>query len=205
MLFCSLSWDVAIKCALCWRTSFRRIYKLQLSKKTVTVAFLWTLCCPAEHTPALRWQDIDISGHKAAHQISSSPEQPPKSEQLENTPEALNFWFTTLQINNLQPGSTGTSPHRPTLNGPFTHEELLRSSENYFLEVHHPPCTCRRNLVQFLLPVMWECMWFWPTSRQLRKPWRLSLCSQKKKEKLENWKTSSLISPCKVVSDEMAG
>lgn len=27
----------------------------------------------------------------------------------------------------------------------------------------------------------------------------------KKKKNLENWKTSSRISPCKVVSDEMAG
>lgn len=123
--------------------------------------FLGTLWCPAGYTPALRRQDIDISGHKAAHQISSSPEQPYMSEQLENTPEAPNVWFTTLQINNLQPGSTATSPHRPPLNGPFTNEELLRSSNNYFLEVQHFMCTYScRNMVHFLLPVLWECMWF---------------------------------------------
>lgn len=121
--------------------------------------FLWaSLASSGTHTQTLQWQDIDISGHKAAYLISSSPEQPPVSEQLQNTPEAPNLWFTTLQISNLQPGSTGTSPHRPPLNGPFTHEGLLRSSDNYFLEVHHPLCTCScRNLVKFLLPVMWEC------------------------------------------------
>lgn len=78
-----------------------------ISDRATLLRSLWR---PAGHTPALRWQEIDISGHKVAHQISSSPEQPHMSGQLKNTPEAPNVWFTTLQISNLQPGSAGTSP-----------------------------------------------------------------------------------------------
>lgn len=130
-----------------------------------------------------------ISVMVRTRQISGSPEQTHMSEQLENTPGAPNFWFTTPQISNLQPGGPGTSPHRPPLNGPFTHEELLRSSENYFLGVHHLPSTCRRNLIQFMLPVMWERAGFWPTSRQLGKP----------------WKTLLVNTNCEVVLDEITG
>lgn len=111
------------------------------AKKPVTVAFLWTLCCPAEHTPALRWQDIDISGHKAAHQISSSPEQPP-SQSNSKTPRKP--WTSDSQHFRSTICSREAQEHLPTgqhlmaLSHMKNCSEVLRTISWKFIILHAP-------------------------------------------------------------------
>lgn len=96
-------------------------------------------------------------------------------KQIQDSTSPKPLIHNTPKICNLQPGGTGTSPHTPRLNGPLTHEGLLRSSWKY--------AVLHETGLHFCC-------------RQCESARRLAHITAIK---------AKHISPCKMVADEMAG